>query len=242
MAKFCTECGKELEDGKACDCKASKTKKEEKTNSESFDFQAALLTVWETTKKMFKKPISTLKEFSKDDNVYVGLIIIAIVAILSGVSGLLTIDNIAGKYNGFEVFMKFFGISLIPVLVNVAVYFVVYNALLKSKVTWKTLVAAFSGTMILETIGSLVTVVCSYIAGWLATLVLVFTIAVYLVQFITIIKHVTNIDEEKNTFAFAACVTISCAISFLIIIAIAASMISSLYTTNVSSFDSLLNF
>ena len=66
MAKFCTKCGKKLEDGKPCDCCKKEVKKEvvveSKTNG--FDFNECVNSYIEMVKGIFVKPIDTIKTVS----------------------------------------------------------------------------------------------------------------------------------------------------------------------------------
>ena len=61
MAKFCTKCGKKLEEGKVCDC--------EKTTSESVKTAVAnnnmVNDYIEVLKGMFTKPLDTMKDYAK---------------------------------------------------------------------------------------------------------------------------------------------------------------------------------
>ena len=65
MAKFCTKCGKKLEDGKTCDCQKNK-KVEEKvveTTSTQIDIKESLMDCINVFKKIFTKPVEAIKEF-----------------------------------------------------------------------------------------------------------------------------------------------------------------------------------
>ena len=87
MAKFCTKCGKKLEDGKPCDCCKKEVKKEvvveSKTNG--FDFNECVNSYIEMVKGIFVKPIDTIKKFATSSNFVLGLIALAINCIVSGI-------------------------------------------------------------------------------------------------------------------------------------------------------------
>ena len=60
MAKFCTKCGKELEEGKNCDCSNSTTN----TNTASaIDFKECGNDCLNLVKGIFVKPVETIKDF-----------------------------------------------------------------------------------------------------------------------------------------------------------------------------------
>ena len=62
MAKFCTKCGKELKDGKACDCEVVSTK------TEGVDISGYVNSYIEIIKGIFTKPVTTIKKYVTADN------------------------------------------------------------------------------------------------------------------------------------------------------------------------------
>ena len=85
MAKFCTKCGKKLEEGQKCDC-------EKKEKVEAVVEEKEVITInndmandyLNAVKGMFSRPVDTMKEYSKRSKFNLGLIMIVINCIISG--------------------------------------------------------------------------------------------------------------------------------------------------------------
>ena len=87
MAKFCTKCGKKLEEGKTCSCTKEKTteaKVEVVTTSNANEIINSLI---EIAKGIFVKPIDTIRKYTDDNNMILGLILIAINSLITGLMG-----------------------------------------------------------------------------------------------------------------------------------------------------------
>ncbi len=91
MAKFCTKCGKKLEEGEVCNCTKKTTKKavkkEEVVQEEPVVTPTAVATApvndylnqyLEVARGIFTRPVDTIKKFAKSENFTLGLIMIAI--------------------------------------------------------------------------------------------------------------------------------------------------------------------
>ncbi len=94
MAKFCTKCGKKLEDGEVCSCTKKATKKEtvkeEKVEKAVKEEPTTVVTAspsaandyvnnyMEVAKGIFTHPIDTMKKFGQSEHFTLGLIMIAI--------------------------------------------------------------------------------------------------------------------------------------------------------------------
>ena len=86
MAKYCTKCGKKLEEGQKCDCD-----KKEKVNAEVVE-EKEVITInndmlndyVEVVKGMFTHPVDTMKEYSKRSKFNLALIMILINCLISG--------------------------------------------------------------------------------------------------------------------------------------------------------------
>jgi len=93
MAKFCTKCGKKLEDGEVCSCTKAASKKEAKVEKKEKEEHVETATVvaaspspandyvnnyMEVAKGIFTHPVDTMKKFGTSENFTLGLIMIAI--------------------------------------------------------------------------------------------------------------------------------------------------------------------
>ena len=177
MAKFCTKCGRELKEGEKCSCSEGKTTKTTASNKGYFSDVLSIL------KGMFTKPVSTLKEYSTDNNLVIALILMGVcvlfgslfvfcllnkmfttVSLLGG--GLSTMSGLGGLgsyslpfasifFKSFLYILLYYGILLGMILLMAKVVF-------KSKVTFKKVVIVLglssfymAGGLILGTLFSL---------------------------------------------------------------------------------------
>ena len=104
MAKFCTKCGKSLEEGMVCDCQQAQQVKPnvevaapaqdqtqvsvsqpKSNNVNGFDFNKYLNDYIEVLKGVFVKPIDTINKFSASSYFLLAIIAMAINCIISGV-------------------------------------------------------------------------------------------------------------------------------------------------------------
>lgn len=83
MAKFCTKCGKKLEDGQVCDCDKNEKKVVEKTK-EAQDLSKMANQYVDVVKGMFTHPIDTIKKYAKEEHFALGLIMIVINSLVMG--------------------------------------------------------------------------------------------------------------------------------------------------------------
>ena len=88
MAKFCTKCGKKLEEGKKCSCSKVEVVKEE-TVTIGTNANEIVNSLIDIVKGIFVKPIDTIKKYSDDANMVLGFILIAITSLITGIMGYL---------------------------------------------------------------------------------------------------------------------------------------------------------
>lgn len=188
MAKFCTKCGKPLEEGKKCNCQEGQVEEllsnennQKKSNSNEIIEQ--LLTVLKGT---FKNPITTIKEIRKDNYFITGLITLGVnaLAIALFIAGLLksvletiinqnsitsTINSLSGTKSNVDI--NVFGLGF-KIFLLVVIFYGIYsliawlitNKIMKKNNTYKQIIATMS---VPATISAL-----SMLASWLLLLML----------------------------------------------------------------------
>lgn len=109
MAKFCTKCGKKLEEGEVCSCtkKASSKAKEKKVVVEentAIDIKSSCMDCLNVFKNIFTKPFEAINEFVCESKWISGIIMIVLAAISSGIYKIATLKNMysASSANGFS--------------------------------------------------------------------------------------------------------------------------------------------
>lgn len=137
MAKFCTNCGKPLEDGKCPSC----SNKSIKTNSNVF--VDSLKKYFDLLKRSFKEPVDVLKENNTDDNFIVALISIALSSIFCGLFMCGYIKSLLGVFSNFVSIPYFkifiYGFILIAVILSITALagYLIFGKLFKGETTLK---------------------------------------------------------------------------------------------------------
>lgn len=107
MGKFCTNCGKPLEEGEVCSCQQTASTTEQtvqatsSTTEAGMDFPASNLLneVFEATKESFKNPIAGVQAFAKAGNFTHALFLIILQAVTTTLFTMISLASIAGKYD-----------------------------------------------------------------------------------------------------------------------------------------------
>jgi hypothetical protein len=165
MAKFCTKCGSELVDGKCPKCKEEKSTTKEVVEVEAVDMKESFMDCLGILKKIFVKPIETVKEFVVENKFVTGIIMIVLTAIASGLNKIATLKSMYGASSGsrfnandlsdyinsalsggsfgpakpdyFKEFMTTFAYNLVEYAVIALVGYLVITMLFKGKATIK---------------------------------------------------------------------------------------------------------
>ena len=182
MAKFCTNCGKKLEEGKACDCTQTKV-----TSNENL-FNECL----EIAKNFFKKPIDTLEENVNESKLYhalimigvngvaMGLFVIAIAKLLystiflsSGYGSLMSLAAGANiKIPYFKIFiMTFISVAVIELLFAACSY-LISNKIFKSNTSIQKMITLFGFSTIILSAAALIAAILSFMSIYIALFVL----------------------------------------------------------------------
>lgn len=146
MAKFCTNCGKKLNDGEVCDC----TKDNEIMNNE------IVQKVISVFKGMIYTPIDTMKDFIKKSNFVVGMVFAGILSIIAALFAMACLKNgatVSGYYNLYGIarveipYAKTFFTTLVVVFavsfVYSAILYVVNTQLFKRECDFKEVYTMF---------------------------------------------------------------------------------------------------
>ncbi len=108
MAKFCTKCGKKLEEGKVCKCDKEKNTNVEEvkqtTNKKvvvdtNIDTKEITNNVLEIVKGIFIKPVETCKKYATIKNINLGYILLALSALASALFITFTLSSSLEEMN-----------------------------------------------------------------------------------------------------------------------------------------------
>ena len=170
MAKFCTKCGKKLEEGQVCDC-SKNTKKEEKVveTTTKVDIKESLMDCVDVFKKIFTKPMDAIKNFVCENKYVSGIIMILVAALSAGLYKIATLKNMYSASNAdsftasdftdllnsalsgglssaepeyLKEFMTVFVTNLAEYALIVLIGYLIISKLLKGTASWKHIVTA----------------------------------------------------------------------------------------------------
>ncbi len=211
MAKFCTKCGKPLEEGQVCDCQATVdttatvAPTTASASTSSIDFKESGKDCLEVLKGIFVKPVETIKNFVAD-NKLVAAIIMIVAAALS--TGLYTMAyekaKLASKYYEPKYLNDFFTTSLdnlVKFALIAAIGYLLITVIFKGKTTWKQMVAAVgagvAAVLCANVINSVLVFVDAEFVSYLASYISTFaTFALFLVVYKSI-EETAELDKNK---------------------------------------------
>ena len=151
MAKFCTKCGKELKEGQTCSCSTKEGAKTTNTNKGYFSDILPIL------KGIIFKPISTIKDYSTDNNIFIALILMGVCAIFGGSNLSASLYALTAGPSFIGSFFKAFLFVILYYGVMLGMILLMAKVVFKSKVSFLKVVTALG-------IGSLY-VACGFVLG-----------------------------------------------------------------------------
>ena len=230
MSKFCTRCGKPLEEGQVCDCSinvAAVTNNSNSSATTALDFNDFITII----KGIFTRPADTIKEFAKSEKALLGLVAILINCIVSGLFYYFFCDKTLGGYmslftGGFSSsyssllsgsislpFGKLFFMGFLFLLFWFAVcgfvIFIIANAILKDKMDIKKAFALVGVCSVFTTITTLVAWLFLYIKIQVSLVILVIAAGFYLTHLYQGLSDTTEVDRNKLVYVFMPAVSLA---------------------------------
>lgn len=194
MAKFCTKCGKKLEEGEICNCSNVNTNQVvESTQKQStkVDVKESFMDCVSVFKKIFTKPMDAIKEFVCDNKFVSGIIMVVVAAITSGLYKIATLKSMYSSSSGsfnvddfsslldsalsgnlsvaepeyFKEFLTTFATSLAEYALIVFVGYLLISKLMKGVATWKQMITAVAISLSVVLVGNVINSVLVFIDG-----------------------------------------------------------------------------
>ena len=153
MAKFCSKCGKSLEDGKPCSCESTVT-----TSASQKGFGEMLKEYWELVKRVFKEPVTMVEENNSEDKFNIALVSIGVSSIMMGLFYCLFIKATIGSLSSMvdipylKIFLFGFVIMAGLLAVLAIVGYFSFATLFKANTTIKKMFVLIGLTTIVEAI------------------------------------------------------------------------------------------
>lgn len=192
MAKFCTKCGKKLEEGKACDCSKTSTPKTVASTETKIDIKESFMDCVNVFKKIFTKPLDAIKEFVCENKFVAGIIMVVLAALSSGLYKIATLKSMYSSTSAesfgmddlsslFETalsggsltaepeylkeFFTTFGTSLVEYALIVLLGYVIISKLFKGTASWKHMITAVAISLSIVLVGNVLNSVIVFIDG-----------------------------------------------------------------------------
>lgn len=204
--KFCTKCGKPLEEGHTC-----------KKNDQNLFLNII--------KEIFIKPIDTIKKQTKIENFNFACILLMVNAITSGI----LIYNIITESTNFLIpwtiqntqFLKLFlqgtFFTIVSIITTGAVMYLLLGPISKTKLNFKTIFTMLGMTSIISTTLELVILLFLFISTKLAMTMLLLKIILYLTILYQGMTEITTVNKNKLPYVFLTTITGTLLMTFYIL-------------------------
>lgn len=225
MSKFCTKCGKKLEEGQICDCRNNPSKVAN-IATKDIDINEGVNNYINIVKGIFTKPSDIIKEYAKADNFVLGIIAIIINCIISGLCLYFIIDKafggLLGLFGGYNSlltgnyslpFGKIFFMGLFCMAVWFAIcaliIFVGANPILKDKMSIKDSFALVGVCSIFTTLTTLCALIFSFISAKFSIIILLLGALFYLTYLYQGLSDITSINKNRLVYVYTFAVGIA---------------------------------
>lgn len=192
MAKFCTKCGKKLEEGQVCDCSATTTKQTVVTADSKIDFKESCMDCVNVFKKIFTKPLDAIKAFVCENKFVAGIIMVVLAALSSGLYKIATLksmyssssadsfgmDDLSSLFESalsggsistepeyLKEFFTTFGTNLVEYALIVLLGYVIISKLFKGTASLKHMITAVAISLSVVLVGNVLNSVIVFIDG-----------------------------------------------------------------------------
>ncbi len=230
MAKFCTKCGKPLEDGKTCDCEF--TKKEESSKAgvvqttSGVDINRYINSYIDIVKGIFTKPVDTMKKYIEGEQYILGIIAIVLNSLISGIflyclcseamgliGSFMGYGSIFSGYAGDLPVMKIILYGLLFMVVGffstAGMIYVVANLILKDPIDIKKSISLVGVCSVFTTVTTIACLILTYISIKFMMIVLLVAGLFYLTYLYQAISESTKVDRNKLAYIFVPTVSIA---------------------------------
>ncbi len=206
MAKFCTNCGKKLQDGEVCTCK-----KEMKVQ-----IKESLRQVFELGKGLFLSPTDTVKKYVEQSNIWLSIILLVIGGLVSGIFSLIFVKEIVGFALGMmfgvsslfgssltmeipylQIFMSIVITVIIIYFTEAFVAYLMLNKWFKIDFDYKKMIHLFAALSIFTTLAFLISIVSIYLSIYIVYGLLLTAGIMTTVVFALSIKKIWKVKDEQ---------------------------------------------
>lgn len=240
MAKFCTKCGKKLEEGKSCDCEkkvgvtVEKQEKKVVSRTDSFDIQTCFNSYLEILKNIFTKPVDIIKKFAVEENFILGFIAILVNSLISGVFVYCFVKEAFGTYtSGMGMYGLALGMGIGIPFLRVVIYgtifmvasflmialmlYVLAGSMFKDDMNFKRAVALVGTCSVLTAVTTLGCVIFTFISIELVIYTLLIAGILYFIHLYHGLVEITTFDRNKLAYVFTGSIAVTLFVVFYIL-------------------------
>lgn len=235
MAKFCTNCGKPLDESGICSCE--KEKKEVSLNTKTF--KEYINKIMDIAKGLVKTPADTAKKYVSEKNFIEGSIMIVLASIILSLFVLACAKQILsmsifnmGIYGNdfndilgstsvvqipyFQIFLKVCIGALIMFFGTAFIFHIVNTQLFKAKGSFKGMISLVGTASLYYSVLGACSVVFAFLSIPIAIFVFSISAMLYSYYLYSGLKHVTNTKENNYAYMIVASYIIGSIIIFLL--------------------------
>lgn len=207
MAKFCTNCGKELKDGKPCDCQ--KHVVPEGNMGEN---------LIDAFKGMFVKPVDTIKNYTNDKSFGMSMILVGIMSVLVGLLTISLLKNFVELFMGslssslyyytsIDIpYVQSFFIAAITAFALSFIYtgllYLVNTTMFKGTGTYKEIYSLYGVTSIINSVAVAAATILLFVNVYVAIIVFALGSLLNLVYILKGLKLIGPKDENKHGYIY----------------------------------------
>ena len=224
MAKFCSKCGKPLEDGKPCSCEGAV-----KTSSASQKgFGEMLKEYWELVKRVFKEPVTIVEENNTEDKFGVALVSMCASGVAMGLFTCLLTKAMLGGFSSLGVdipYLKIFILGFVIMAGVLAIMSVVgyfsFATLFKANTSIKKMFVLVGITSIIDTVAIVGCAALSLLQLNETIMYCIYGLAALgsilsMVYFVRGVDKYAKVDVNKLGYAVAVTYAVTTVIAYLI--------------------------
>ena len=226
MAKYCTKCGKKLEEGEVCNC-------EEILKTNNIDFTGSFTKLINLVKGLFTNPIKVIKEFKNEKNFSLAIIVTIITSLIVSLFMLMLVkywyqETVTSTYMFgynrvvdipyFKYFIIYFILLLASSFVYALVYYLVNNKIFKVKISYQSAFNILASLAIYLAFGTVIAVITSVFT---LTISLIFIVIAALFNIIVLTltnKEVLKLNDVKTMYSMILYYLINAFVTFLFIL------------------------
>lgn len=233
MAKYCENCGKELKEGKKCDCKQDEPivhSAHEKNKKEAGDVIDRIISI---IKGLFKNPNDTIKESKNEENFNISIIMHGIMSVIAGIfvfmitklcysyiNLLNSAEYISSYYYGYSPINSSSSISLISLFITATIVvfvlsfifagilYLVNSKFFGSKASYKEIYSICGCTSTIISTALLIGILLMFVSIPLALIALVIGLLLNSLYNYEGIKLINSREKNKQAYIYVISATI----------------------------------